>query len=147
MKIPHEDHNIYRDAAIKILEDNGQHDVAAAVRMAFSAWGCVEQFRWERDIVLEMLEELGLGFAQKIDGVYLSKEEYGKLLEVVPTVYDIDNIIKQLEDNSLRANLNAFEFSMSKYAEPIIVDERSYGEFRAYETAINIVKGASDETD
>ena len=61
--------------------------------------------------------------------------------------YDINNIIKQLEDNSLRAKLNAFEFSMSKHSEPIIADERNYGEFRAYETAINIVKGASDETD
>lgn len=59
----------------------------------------------------------------------------------------MDKIVEQLEDNSLCANLNAFEFSMSKYAEPRIVDERSYGEFRAYETAINIVKGASDETD
>ena len=37
MKITHEDHNVYRDAAIKILEDNGQHDTATAVRMAFSA--------------------------------------------------------------------------------------------------------------
>ena len=41
----------------------------------------VEQYRWERDIATEQLHELGLGFGQKIDGVYLSKEEYESLLE------------------------------------------------------------------
>ena len=81
MKITHEDFEAYRENAIKLLKDNDQYATVKAVEMAFNAWGCVEQYRWERNIALEMLEELGLGFAQKIDGVYLSKEEYEKLLE------------------------------------------------------------------
>lgn len=40
-----------------------------------------EQTKWERDIALQQLEELGLGLGQIIDGKYLSKEEYEKLLE------------------------------------------------------------------
>ena len=40
-----------------------------------------DQIKWERDIALGQLEELGIGFGQKIDGVYLTKEEHEKLLE------------------------------------------------------------------
>ncbi len=43
--------------------------------------GLVGQYRWERDIAIAQLEELGIGFGQKIDGIYLTKEEYEKLLE------------------------------------------------------------------
>lgn len=40
-----------------------------------------EQYKWERDVAIAQLEELGIGFGEKIDGVYLIKEEYEKLLE------------------------------------------------------------------
>ena len=43
--------------------------------------GLFEQYKWERDIAIAQLNELGLSFGQKVDGVYLSKEEYEKLLE------------------------------------------------------------------
>lgn len=43
--------------------------------------GLFDQFKWERDIAIEQLEELGLGLGQKVDGVYLTKEEYEELLE------------------------------------------------------------------
>ena len=39
------------------------------------------QYRWERNVAIDQLEQLGIGFGQKIDGVYLTKEEYEKLLE------------------------------------------------------------------
>lgn len=81
MKITYEDFEAYRENAIKVLRDNDQYATAKAVEMAFNAWGCVGQYRWERDIALEMLEELGLGFAQKIDGVYISNDRYKELLE------------------------------------------------------------------
>ena len=62
------------------------HDAIAAVyeikndyKNQFVSIGCLEQFKWERNIAIGQLEELGLGFGQKIDGVYLSKEEYEKL--------------------------------------------------------------------
>ena len=40
-----------------------------------------DQIKWERDIALEQLEILGIGLGQKIDGVYLSNEQYNGLLE------------------------------------------------------------------
>lgn len=43
--------------------------------------GLFEQYKWERDIAIAQLEELGLSLGQKIDGVYISKEEYEKLIE------------------------------------------------------------------
>ena len=43
--------------------------------------GLFEQYKWERDIAIAQLNELGLSFGQKVDGVYLAKEEYEKLLE------------------------------------------------------------------
>lgn len=39
------------------------------------------QYRWERNVAIDQLEQLGIGFGQKIDGVYLTKEEHEKLLE------------------------------------------------------------------
>lgn len=49
--------------------------------------GLYDQIKWERDIALEQLEELGLSLGQKIDGVYLSKEEYNRLLECADKRY------------------------------------------------------------
>ena len=71
----------YRKNAIKRLENDGQYATATAVDKAFSALIALDQIRWERDIAIEQLEELGLSLGQKIDGVYLSKEEYEKLIE------------------------------------------------------------------
>lgn len=43
--------------------------------------GLFDQIKWERSVAFEQLEELGISFGQKIDGVYLNKEEYEKLIE------------------------------------------------------------------
>ena len=43
--------------------------------------GLFEQYKWERDVAISQLEELGISFGQKIDGVYLTKEEYEELLD------------------------------------------------------------------
>jgi hypothetical protein len=43
--------------------------------------GLFEQYKWERNIAIGQLEELGLSLGQKIEGVYLSNEEHEKLLE------------------------------------------------------------------
>lgn len=40
-----------------------------------------EQYKWERDVAISQLGELGICFGQKIEGVYLAKEEYEKLTE------------------------------------------------------------------
>ena len=46
-----------------------------------------DQIKWERDIALEQLEELGIGLGRKIDGIYLTKEEYDELLECADKRY------------------------------------------------------------
>lgn len=43
--------------------------------------GLFDQYKWERDVAISQLEELGISFGQKIDGVYLTKEEYEELLD------------------------------------------------------------------
>ena len=43
--------------------------------------GLFDQYKWERDVAIEQLEELGLSLGQKIEGVYMTKEEHDKLLE------------------------------------------------------------------
>lgn len=81
MKMTIEDIKEYKRNAIKILEKNTQYATAKAVDLAFSALICADQLMWERNIAIEQLEELGIGFGQKTEGVYLTKEEYEKLLE------------------------------------------------------------------
>lgn len=81
MQMTIEDIQEFKNNAIKILERNTQYATANAVKQAFSALVVLDQIRWERDIAIEQLAELGLSLGQIIDGKYLSKEEYDKLLE------------------------------------------------------------------
>lgn len=39
------------------------------------------QIKWERDIALEQLADLGLCLGQKIEGYYVTEDEYDELLE------------------------------------------------------------------
>lgn len=71
MKMTIEDIIEYKRNAIEILKKNSQYATAKATEEAFSALIALEQIRWERDIAIGQLEELGIGFGQKIDGVYL----------------------------------------------------------------------------
>ena len=41
----------------------------AALGLAINALGAIEQYKWERDIAVEQLRELGLEFGQKTDHV------------------------------------------------------------------------------
>ena len=81
MQMTIEDIQEFKNNAVKILERNTQYATANAVKIAFSALVVLDQIRWERDVAIEQLAELGLSFGQIIDGKYLSKEEYNKLLE------------------------------------------------------------------
>lgn len=81
MQMTIEDIQEFKNNAVKILERNTQYATANAVKQAFSALVILNQIRWERDIAIEQLAELGLSLGQIIDGKYLSKEEYDKLLE------------------------------------------------------------------
>jgi hypothetical protein len=55
--------------------------ITEALHMAINALGAIDQITWERDVAIEQLNELGISFGQKINGVYLTQEEYDKLLE------------------------------------------------------------------
>ena len=81
MQMTIEDIQEFKNNAVKILERNTQYATANAVKIAFSALVALGQIRWERDIAIEQLAELGLGLGQTIDGKYLTKEEYDQLLE------------------------------------------------------------------
>lgn len=76
-----DDIKVFRENAITILEKNTQYATANAVDQAFSALVCLTQYKWERDIAIEQLNELGIGLGERIDGVYLSNSDYYKLLE------------------------------------------------------------------
>lgn len=82
MKMTYEDIEEYRENAMSILNKEEQHHATAnAVSMAFNALVCVDQYKWELGIAIQQLNDLGIGFGEKIDGVYLTKEEYEDLLE------------------------------------------------------------------
>lgn len=76
-----EDIREYKKNAVEILRKHDQYATAKAVEEAFMSLACLGQYMWERDVAISQLEELGLSFGQKIDGVYITKEEYEKLLE------------------------------------------------------------------
>lgn len=69
--------------------ENGYVDVGGAhednevqiIKEAINALIIIEQIAWERNIAIGQLEKLGLSLGQKIEGIFLTKEEYDKLLE------------------------------------------------------------------
>ena len=75
--------NILMDAYSSIVETSGRccgkTNFRTALLMGAQSIGALEQYKWERDIALMQLEELGISFGEKIDGVYLSMEEYEEL--------------------------------------------------------------------
>lgn len=70
----------YKKIAITVLEENNKHETAKVVEQAFSVMHCLDQYRYERDIALEQLEELGLSLGQKVDDVKI-KHGYWTLLK------------------------------------------------------------------
>ena len=64
-----------------LIENKSLPDGIEAMRVAISALGAIEQFRWERDVAIGQLNELGISFGEKIDGVYLTKEKYEYYLD------------------------------------------------------------------
>lgn len=76
----------YIEASHILLEANYKNigitqEFRDALHLGSIALRTVDRSRWERDIATEQLETLGLTLGQKIDGVYISNEEYRKLLD------------------------------------------------------------------
>lgn len=45
------------------------------IKAAMSAFFCIDQYKWERDVVLDQLKQLGLGLGERINGVYIRVTE------------------------------------------------------------------------
>ena len=77
--------NILRNTYENLLVSGGRAcnkaNLRTAILMGASALMALEQYRWECEIAMSQLEQLGIGFAEKIDGMYISRDEYNKLLE------------------------------------------------------------------
>ena len=71
---------VYGEEVFKGGRSNGK-TLTTAILMGANALKVLEQIRWERDIALAQLEELGLSLGQKIDGVYLTHDRHNELLE------------------------------------------------------------------
>lgn len=72
------------EEAAKILKTEylgDSENMELAKQMGANALMALGQYRWECEIVTSQLEQLGIGFAEKIDGIYISRDEYNKLLE------------------------------------------------------------------
>lgn len=74
---------------IKGQLNNGYVDISSTfdkneiqiIEEAISALILINQIRWERDVAIEQLADLGLSLGQKIEGYYITEDEYDKLLE------------------------------------------------------------------
>lgn len=90
-----EDIEEYEKNAVEILRKHDQFATARAVETAFSALVCLKQFKWERDIAISQLEELGLSLGQKVDHVQNAINSYKKIPEIIEElkkeVYHIDD--------------------------------------------------------
>lgn len=76
-----EDIKEFRKNAISILKKQDQYATANAVDIAFGSLIVLDQIRWERDIAIKQLNELGISFGEKTDGKYITNKEYEQLLE------------------------------------------------------------------
>lgn len=79
---------LQRDLEI-LIENKSLPDGIEAMKVAISALGAIEQFRWERDVAIGQLRELGLELGLKTDDVQQAinfkkyfDELYGEGLEV-----------------------------------------------------------------
>lgn len=72
----------------------GKTSFRTALLMGVNALGAIEQIRWERDVAISQLEELGLGLGQKVDHV---KEAIEKSISMKPNevegIYEITKLV------------------------------------------------------
>lgn len=73
--------SVYGDEVIKGGRGCGKTNFRTALLMGTNALGVLEQIKWERDVAVSQLNELGIGLGQKVDGVYLTKEKYEYYLD------------------------------------------------------------------
>ena len=69
MKMTYEDIEEFRKNAIDRLKKESQYATANAVDEAFGALICVGQFKWERDVAIKQLNEIGCGLGENMDSI------------------------------------------------------------------------------
>jgi hypothetical protein len=69
MNMTYEDIEEFRKNAIERLRKEDQYATANAVDTAFGALICLGQFKWERDVAIEQLKEIGVGFGENMDTI------------------------------------------------------------------------------
>lgn len=58
-----------------------EEKICTALSMGSNALTVLEQYKRERDLAISQLDDLGVEFGRKTNGVYLSKDEYEELVE------------------------------------------------------------------
>ena len=81
---------LQRDLSI-LIEDKSLLDGIEAMKVAISALGAIEQYKWERDVAVSQLEELGLTFGEKnnTEG-YIKVSQYMK--------ENVNNLLEEAEN-------------------------------------------------
>ena len=73
---------LQRDLAI-LIENKSLPDGIEAMKVAISALGAIEQFRWERDVAIGQLRELGLSLGANTEEIQKAVNIYKKIPEVI----------------------------------------------------------------
>lgn len=97
-----------------------------ALEMATSALTTIDQFKWERDVAIQQLNELGLGFGEKVDDVQKAINVYEK----------IPSVIKELE--SLKVSIEGQIFYNRTMR--LKYENKMEGINETVDEAINIIK-------
>lgn len=64
------------------ISDIHEQEEINIIKHALSTPVSVEQFRWERDVAVKQLNDLGIGFGENVnDYICISKKEYEELNE------------------------------------------------------------------
>ena len=119
--------------AVKILNTEylgDSENMELAKQMGASALMTLEQYRWEYEIATSQFEQLGIGFAEKIDGVYISRDKINNIIQDILGEMYID----EQGNNVLNGDTNEYE---TKWKYKIGCN---YG----LQKAINILKSHTD---
>lgn len=119
--------------AAKILKTEylgDSENMELAKQMGANALMALGQYRWECEIATSQLKQLGIGFAEKIDGVYISRDKINNIIQDILGEMYID----EQGNNVLNGGTNEYE---TKWKYEIGCN---YG----LQKAINILKSYTD---
>ena len=98
----------------RVREEYGETNFNQAIDHAINCVGAIEQIKWERDIAIQQLNELGLALGQKTDEVQRAIEFYGVFQDDYKTVEDYTKGLKKTRD--LNEELKKMEHTIGELA-------------------------------